>query len=61
MITYILYNQDLKETKAAVTAMVDFEKAFDRPNHHILITKLRGKGAPGWRLHIVVGFLEDRT
>ena len=34
MITYILYNQDLKEPKAVLTAMVDFEKALNWQNHH---------------------------
>ena len=40
MITYILYNQDLKEPRAVVAAMVDFEKAFNRQSHHKLVTKL---------------------
>ena len=30
MITYSLYNQDLKEPSAVIAAMVDFEKAFNR-------------------------------
>ena len=60
MITYILYNQDLKEPKAVVAAMVDFEKAFNRQNHHILITKLSDMGVPGWLLSIIMGFLEER-
>ena len=61
MISFILYNQDLKEHKAVVTAMVDFEKAFNRENHHTLITKLSDMGVPGWLLKIVIGFLEERT
>ena len=60
MITYILYNQDLKEPQAVVATMVDFEKAFNRQNHHILITKLSDMGTPGWLLKIVIGFLEER-
>ena len=61
MITYILYNQDLREPRAVLAAMVDFEKAFNRQNHHKLVTKLSDMGAPGWLLRIIVGFLEDRT
>ena len=59
-ITFILYNQDLKEPRAVLAAMVDFEKAFNRQNHHILITKLNDMGVPGWLLQVVIGFLEDR-
>ena len=44
-----------------MTAMVDFEKAFNRQNHHKLITKLSDMGVPGWLLRIVIGFLEERT
>ena len=61
MITYILYNQDLKEPRAVVAAMVDFEKAFNKQNHHKLISKLSDMGVPGWLLEIVIGFLKDRT
>ena len=61
LITYILYNQDLKEPRAVIAAMVDFEKAFNRQNHHKLITKLSDMGVPGWLLKIIVGFLEERT
>ena len=59
-ISYILYNQDLKEPRAVLAAMVDFEKAFNRQNHNILITKLNDMGVPGWLLKVVIGFLEDR-
>ena len=61
MITYILYNQDLKEPKAVLTAMVDFEKAFNQQNHNKLLTKLHDMGAPGWLLNIIKGFLQERT
>ena len=40
--------------------MVDFAKAFNRQNHHILITKLCNLGLPGWLLKIVAAFLSDR-
>ena len=61
MIIFILYNQDLKEPRAVIAAMVDFEKAFNRQNHHKLITKLSDMGVPGWLLKLVMGFLEERT
>jgi hypothetical protein len=60
MITYIQYNQDLKEPKAILAAMIDFEKAFNRQNHHILLTKLHDMNVPGWLLNVVKGFLENR-
>ena len=59
-ISFILYKQDLKEPRAVLAAMVDYEKAFNRQNHNILITKLNDMGVPGWLLKVVVGFLEDR-
>ena len=59
-ISFILYNQDLKEPLAVLAAMVDFRKAFNRQNHIILITLLGDMGVPGWLLNIVVGFLEER-
>ena len=59
-ISYILYNQDLNEPLAVLTAMIDFKKAFNRQNHSILVTKLGDMGVPGWLLNIVVGFLTDR-
>ena len=40
--------------------MVDFEKAFMRQDHNILITKLSDMGVPGWLLKIVMSFLSDR-
>ena len=61
MIIFILYNQDLKEPRAVIAAMVDFEKAFNRQNHHKLITKLSDMGVLGWLLKLVMGFLEERT
>ena len=59
-ISFILYNQDLKEPLAVLAAMVDFRKAFNRQNHLILITLLGDLGVPGWLLNIVVGFLQER-
>ena len=60
LITFILYNQDLPESRAVLATMVDFSKAFNRQNHLILITKLSDMGVPGWLLKIVIGFLEER-
>ena len=40
--------------------MVDFEKAFNRQNHEILMTKLSDMGLSGWLLNIVMGFLTER-
>ena len=61
MITYILYNQDLKEPKAILTAMVDFEKAFNRQNQIKVLTKLHDMGTPGCLLNIIKGFLHEKS
>ena len=61
MITFVLYNQDLKESRAVLAAMIDFEKAFNRQNHYKLMAKLNDLGVPGWLLNIIKGFLEERT
>ena len=60
-ISFILYNQDLKEARAVLAAMVDFRKAFNRQDHAILITILADMEVPGWLLHIIMGFLTDRV
>ena len=60
LITFILYNQDLPETRAVLATMIDFSKAFNRQNHQILVTKLSDMGVPGWLLKIIIGFLEER-
>ena len=60
LITFILYNQDLHETRAVLATMIDFSKAFNRQNHLILVTKLSDMGVPGWLLKIIIGFLEER-
>ena len=53
-------NQDSQEQTAILACLVDFEKAFNRINHNIIITKLSDMGVPGWLLRIVVAFLKDR-
>ena len=40
--------------------MVDFEKAFNRIDHNLLIVKLSDMGVPGWLLKVVMGFLTNR-
>ena len=60
LIYFILYNQELKEPRAVLAAMVNHEKAFNKQNHNILITKLNDMGVPGWLLKVIIGFLEDR-
>ena len=59
-ISYILYNQDLPEPEAVLSAMVDYQKAFNRQDHSTLVTLLGDMGVPGWLLNIVIGFLAER-
>ena len=56
-INVILSCQDSTDQTAC---MVDFSKAFNRPNHNLLITKLSDMGVPGWLLKIVIAFLSNR-
>ena len=53
-------NQDRHDQTAILACMVDFQKAFNRLNHNIVITKLLDMGVPGWLLKIVMAFLTDR-
>jgi hypothetical protein len=55
----VLYNQDQKETRAVLSAMIDFFKAFNRKNHSKLVTG--DMDVPGWLLKIVIGFLTEST
>ena len=59
-VNFILFNQDLKVPHAVIAAMVDFQKAFNKINHNVIITLLSEMGVPGWLLRIVAGFLTDR-
>ena len=61
LINFILYNQDSPEPTAVLACFVDFEKAFNRQDHSILITKLSDMGVPSWLLKIVISFLKDRS
>ena len=59
-VNFILYNQDLKIPHAVLAVMIDFQKAFNRINHSVIITILSEMGVPGWLLNIVIGFLTKR-
>ena len=59
-VNFILFNQDLKIPHAVIAVMVDFQKAFNRINHNVIITILSEMGVPGWLLNVVIGFLTDR-
>ena len=61
MINFILYNQDFNLPIAILACAVDFSKAFNRQNHHILVTKLADMGVPGWLINVVIGFLTERN
>ena len=58
---FLLYIQDLKEHRSVIASMVDFEKAFYRQTHNILIAILKDLGVPGRLLDVIIGYLEDRT
>ena len=59
-VNFVLFNQDLKVPHAVIAAMVDFQKAFNKIDHNVIITILSEMGVPGWLLRIVAGFLTDR-
>ena len=59
-INFIIMNQDSHDQTAILACMVDFQKAFNRINHNIVIAKLSDMGVPGWLLKIVVAFLTKR-
>ena len=59
-INFILYNQDLTNPHAVLTLLVDYSKAFNRSNHHTIITILSDLGVPKWLLEIVISFLSER-
>ena len=59
-ISFILMNQDNQAQTAVLACMVDYQKAFNRQNHNILITKLSDMGVPSWLLKVVMGFLSSR-
>ena len=50
LINFILAKQDTYDQTAILACMVDFQKAFNRQNHNVLMTKLSDMGVPGWLL-----------
>ena len=60
LVNFILHNQDSLEPTAVLLCLVDFSKAFNRQDHHILITKLSDLGVPAWLLRLVMAFLKNR-
>ena len=59
-INFILMNQDSQDQTAILACLVDFQKAFNRINHNLIVTKLSDMGVPGWLLRIVIAFLKNR-
>ena len=59
-INFILYQLE-SNSRAVLSCLVDFDKAFNRQDHNVLITKLSDMGVPGWLLRLVMAFLENRT
>ena len=53
-------HQDNCFQSAVLACMVDFNKAFNRLNHNIIITKLSDMNVPSWLLKLVMAFLKDR-
>ena len=60
-INFILTAQDSPAQTAVLACYVDFQKAFNRQNHFILIKKLSDLNVPGWLLKIIISFLQDRS
>ena len=60
-INFILTAQDGPTQTAVLACYVDFQKAFNRQNHLILIKKLDALGVPGWLLSIIISFLQNRS
>ena len=45
---------------AVLTLLVDYAKAYNRSDHHTIITILSDMGVPKWLLKIVISFLSER-
>ena len=58
---FVLAAQDDNDQTAVLSVFVDFQKAFMRQNHNILIEKLSDLAVPGWLLNIIIGFLKERS
>ena len=59
-LNFILMSQDTPGQTAVVEFYVDFQKAFNRQDHNLLIKKLSEMDVPGWLLSIVIAFLSNR-
>ena len=55
-INFVLSSQDSNDPTAVLACFIDFQKAFMRQNHNILVTKLSDLGVPGWLLKIIISF-----
>ena len=60
LINFIFLNQDRSDHIAVLAGVVDFEKAFNRIDHNLFITKLFDMDVSGWLLKVVMGFLTNR-
>ena len=60
-INFVLSSQDTNDKTAVLACFIDFQKAFMRMNHNIIIEKLSDMGVEGWLLRIIISFLKDRT
>ena len=60
-INLVLSSQDSQEQTAVLACFIDFQKAFMRQKHNIVVEKLSSLGVPGWLLKIVIVFLQNRT
>ena len=60
LVNFILTSQNQDSPQAALLAMTDFSKAYNRQNHNIFVTKLSDMGVPGWLLNLVMGYLSER-
>ena len=50
-----------KVPKAAIIALIDYSKGFNRISHNKLIIRLSDWGVPGWLLKIMCSYLTERT
>ena len=57
---FILYNQDLKEPQATISAFIDIYQGFNRIRHATLIEVLSDMNVLGWLLRVMVGYLSER-
>ena len=61
ILTFIHYNLDLRSRQGIILTAVDYHKAFNKQDHGNFLAILHDMGVPGWLLHILRGFLSQRT